>query len=330
MDATHMVYGGKRVLVTGGAGFIGSNLVRQLADLGAIVTVVDSLIPDYGGNMFNLSGYEDRIRINIADVRDPYSMSHLVGDQDYLFNLAGQVSHSDSMQSPLTDLDINVRAQVYILEACRRFRPSIRVVFTSTRQVYGRPTTFPVSEVHPLEPVDVNGINKLAAEMYHLLYGRIYGISTTCLRLTNVYGPRMRIRDARQTFIGWWLRQIVAGETIQVYGDGTQLRDLNYVADVVDALLRAGSSPEAIGQTYNLGSQPVSLSQLANLLVAMGDGGESVLVPFPPERKAIDIGSYCGDYSKIAAQLGWRPRMDLTQGLATTIAYYRQHYGRYV
>lgn len=323
-------YRNKHILVTGGAGFIGSNLVRSLADLGARVTAVDSLIPDYGGSLFNLSGYEDRVTLNIADVRDPYSMNYLVQNQDYLFSLAGQVSHLDSMQNPYIDLDVNVRAQLSILEACRLHNRSIRIVFASTRQIYGRPERVPVDEDHPINPVDVNGINKAAAEHYYLLYHRTYGMPCHVLRLTNVYGPRMRIKDARQTFVGWWLRQIVEGKRLQIFGDGAQLRDLNHVDDVVAAMLLAGSKPETSGEVYNLGSEPISLLDLARLMVDVAGRGSCELVPFPPERKAIDIGSYYGDYAKIRTQLGWQTKTSLRDGLAGSIAYYRDHLARYL
>jgi UDP-glucose 4-epimerase len=324
------IYRGKQILVTGGAGFIGSNLSRMLADLGAQVTAVDSLIPDYGGSLHNLEGYRDRITLNIADVRDPFSMNYLVQGKDYLFNLAGQVSHLDSMQNPYIDLDVNVRAQLSILEACRLHNPAIRIVFASTRQLYGRPVRLPVAEDHPINPVDVNGINKAAAEHYNLLYHRTYGIPVTVLRLTNVYGPRMRIKDARQTFVGWWLRQAVEGQVLRIFGDGQQLRDLNYVDDVSRAMLLAGARPESNGQVYNLGAEPISLIDLARLLIEVNGKGACELVPFPPERKTIDIGSYYGDYSKVRAELGWQPGISLRDGLTSSIAFYREHLGKYL
>lgn len=318
------------VLITGGLGFIGSNLARRLADLGAVVTVVDSLIPEYGGKQFNVHGYADRIRINIADVRDEYSMNYLVREQAYLFNLAGQVSHLDSMHNPYTDLDINCRSQLSILEACRKHNPSIRIVFSGTRQIYGKPQYLPVDERHPIDPVDVNGVNKVAGEWYHLVYQKAYGLKTTSLRLTNTYGPRMRVVDARQTFLGIWLRRLIEGQEILVYGDGEQKRDLNYVNDVVEALLLAATHPNAVGQIFNLGGdEVVSLNELAALLVELNGGGQWRRVPFPTEQKAIDIGDYCGDYGLIQHKLGWRPHTPLREGLAHTLAYYRAHHAEY-
>jgi UDP-glucose 4-epimerase len=238
---------GARVLITGGVGFIGSNLARRLVHLGADITLVDSLIPDYGGNLFNIADLQDQLRVNISDVRDSHSLQSLVQGKDYLFNLAGQTSHLDSMLNPMPDLEINCRAQLSILEACRVSNPQIRIVFASTRQIYGRPECLPVPETHPLNPVDVNGINKMAAEKYHLLYSDIYGIRATALRLTNTIGPGMRIKDARQTFVGLWIRQLIESKSFDVWG-GRQLRDFTDVEDAVAAFLAAVVSPATVGQ----------------------------------------------------------------------------------
>lgn len=314
------------VLITGGLGFIGSNLARRLADLGARVTAIDSLIPEYGGKRFNLTGYEERVRINIADVRDEYSMDHLVRGQAFIFNLAGQVSHLDSMHNPYTDLDINCRSQLSILEACRKHNPSVRLVYSGTRQIYGRPRYLPVDEQHPVDPVDVNGVNKVAGEWYHIVYQRAYGLRTTSLRLTNTYGPRMRVVDARQTFLGIWLRRLLQGDEILVFGDGRQRRDFTYVDDAVEALLRAATCEAAVGEIYNLGGEEViSLRALAELLIELQGSGRYRLVPFPAEQKAIDIGDYFGSYARAKADLGWQPRVGLREGLARTLTYYAAH-----
>lgn len=262
----------KRVLITGGLGFIGSNLARRLVDANAQVTLVDSLIPEYGGNLFNVQGLEDRLRINIADVRDPHSMDYLVQEQDYLFNLAGQTSHMDSMQDPYIDLEINCRAQLSILEACRRRNPQIKIVFASTRQIYGKPSYLPVDEQHLVQPVDVNGINKMAGERYHILYNNAYGIRACALRLTNTIGPRMRVMDARQTFLGIWIRLLIEGKSFEVW-DGDQRRDFTYVDDAVEAFLMAAASEEANGQVFNLGGeQAIDLKGLAELLIEINGG----------------------------------------------------------
>jgi UDP-glucose 4-epimerase len=316
---------GKRVLVTGGLGFVGSNLAERLLFYGADVLLVDSLIPEYGGSLFNIEPFRDRVTVNIADVRDAHGMRWLVRERDYLFNLAGQTSHLDSMADPFTDLEINCRSQLFILEACRKLNPRVRMVFASTRQFYGAPAYLPVDERHPLQPTDVNGINKMAAEWYHILYHRVYGMPTTALRMTNTYGPRMRVRDARQTFLGWWFHQVLTGQEILVYGDGRQLRDFNYVDDCVDAFLLAAVDDRAIGEVFNLGaSPPWSLQDVAELIVKLNGSGAFRLVPFPPERKAIDIGDYYADHGKISRTLGWAPRVALDDGVTRTLDYYRR------
>lgn len=330
MVAFSQAYADKRVLITGGLGFIGSNLARRMVGLGAKVMLVDSMIPQCGGTLFNIAGIESQVKVNITDVRDQYSMDYLIQGQDYLFNLAGQTSHVDSMKDPHNDMDINCRAQLSMLEACRRRNPGIKIVFASTRQIYGKPQYLPVDERHPLQPVDVNGINKMAGEWYHILYNNVYHIRACVLRLTNTYGPRMRVKDARQMFMGIWFRLLIEGKPIQVFGDGTQVRDFNYVDDVVDAFLLAGASDEANGQVFNLGADdPINLRDLAALLVEINGGGEYRLVPFPSERKAIDIGDYYADYSKIRSILGWAPKVPLREGLIPTLAYYREHSDKY-
>jgi UDP-glucose 4-epimerase len=322
-------YRGRQVLVTGALGFIGSNLCRTLADLGARVLAVDSLLPDYGGNLFNLDGYEDKVRINIADVRG-HGMGYLVKGQDVLFNLAGQVSHIDSMTDPFTDLEINCRSQLSILEALRQHNPEAKIVYAGTRQIYGRPQRLPVDEQHLLNPTDVNGINKISGEMYHLVYHSVYGIRASSLRLTNTYGPRQLIRHARQGFIGWFMRQVVLREEIQIFGDGLQRRDFDYVDDTVDAFLRAGAMDAADGQVFNLGGEvAMSLLELTQLMIELAGGGSYRLIPFPPERKRIDIGDFHADTTKIRNVLGWSPQVGLRDGLTRTIEYYqrnREHY----
>lgn len=320
----------KKVLITGGLGFIGSNLAIRLVELGADVTLVDSLIPTYGGNLWNVEPIKTRVRINISDVRDPFAMKYLIYGQDYLFNLAGQTSHVDSMENPETDLAINVQAQLQILEACRQHNPDVKVVFASTRQVYGRPLRIPVGEDHPLTPVDINGVHKLAAEHYHRLYNNIYGVRSVILRLTNTYGPRMRVVDARQTFLGIWIRRLLEGEPILIYGDGSQLRDYNYVDDVVDALLMAAETDTCYGDVLNLGSQEVfSLSQTAEIFLDLHPDGQVSYVPFPKSRLSIDIGDYQGDFSRIRGALGWSPKTNFRDGMRRTLEYYQQNREKY-
>jgi len=323
-------FDGARVLITGGLGFIGSNLAHRLVGLGAEVTVVDSLIPDYGGNLYNVEGIRDRIQINVSDVRDTHSLRHLVQGQDYLFNLAGQTSHLDSMVNPMPDLEINCQAQLSILETCRAGNPKIKIVFASTRQIYGRPTHLPVAETHALNPVDVNGINKMAGEQYHLLYNHVYGIPATALRLTNTIGPRMRIKDARQTFVGLWVRQLLENKPISVWG-GKQLRDFTDVEDAVEAFLFAAASPATNGQVYNLGgSEVVDLATVAKLMTEVNGAGSFEIREFPADRRAIDIGDYYSDFSKIRGALGWEPKRPLRDTIAATLAYFREALPHYL
>jgi UDP-glucose 4-epimerase len=321
---------GRRVLITGGLGFIGSNLARQLVALGAKVTILDSLIPEYGGNRYNLHGFERKLSINLSDLRDRHSLPEFLRGQDYLFNLAGQTSHMDSMADPETDLEINCRSQLTLLEACRRHNPRLRIVFASTRQIYGRPDYLPVDERHPLRPVDVNGINKLAGEEYHLLYSEVYGVPSTVLRLTNTIGPRMRVKDARQTFVGVWIRDVLQGKPIEVWG-GKQLRDFTYVDDAVEALLLAATRPEAVGRIFNLGGQgTIALRDLAELLVEVARQGSFRVRAFPAGRKKIDIGDYYSDWHLIESTLGWRPRTTIKQALYRTVAFYRKELPHYL
>ncbi len=323
-------YDSKRVMVTGGLGFIGSNQAMRLVDLGAKVLLVDSMIAETGANRFNIAPIEDRVSTRLVDVRDALAIERLVAEQDLIFNLAGQVSHIDSMRDPATDLDINCRSQLSLLEACRHSNPGVKIVFASTRQIYGRPDYLPVDEKHLLHPTDVNGINKMAGEWYHILYNNVYGLRACSLRLTNTYGPRMLVKNNRQTAIGWFIRQILDGEEVQLFGDGSQLRDFTYVDDACDAFLRAGASDVANGQVFNLGGpEPISLRDLLDVMIEVAGRGSYKLVPFPDEKKAIDIGSVYADYNKIHRALGWEPLTDLREGLERSMAFYRDHRSEY-
>jgi UDP-glucose 4-epimerase len=303
-------YRGRRVLITGGAGFIGSNLARRLVDLGADVLVVDSLIPDYGGNLFNLHGLEGRVTLNIADVRQASTMNYLVREREIIFNLAGQVSHIDSMRDPQTDLDINCRSQLTLLEACRANNPGAKVVYAGTRQVYGRPDRLPVDETHLVRPTDINGINKAAGENYHIVYNNVFGVRACSLRLTNVFGPRQLIRHSRQGFIGWFIRLALEGRQIQIYGDGSQIRDFVYVDDVADA--------------------PIAHRDLVAMLIEEAGGGWATFVEWPEDKRRIDIGSFYSDSTRFTATTGWKPSVGLRDGLRRTLAFYRAHFDKYV
>ncbi len=324
-------YRGRSILITGGLGFIGSNLANRLAEIEDVeITIIDSLAESQGGNLYNIESIKDRVRLNVADMGDSWVINHLVGGVDYIFNLAGSVSHIDSMTMPHNDLQHNCIAHLSLLEACRMFNPGVKIVFTSTRQVYGKPAYLPLDEHHRVQPTDINGIHKHAAEMYHLLYERAYGLRTVVLRLTNTYGERQQLNHNRQGFISWFIRQAMDGETIQLFGDGRQRRDLNYVDDVVDALLLAGLSEAAEGDIFNLGHpQNVSLAEIANQLITLTGRGAVVGVPFPPERQLTDVGNcYCSS-KKIEQLLGWKPKTDLKEGLRRTIEFYQQNRKHY-
>jgi UDP-glucose 4-epimerase len=324
-------YRGRAVLITGGLGFIGSNLARALVSLGADVLLVDSLIPDYGGNLFNIDGIADRVRVNVADIRQQSTMNYLVRDRDIIFNLAGQVSHIDSLRDPYTDLEINCRSQLTVLEACRNHNPRVKVVFAGTRQVYGRPDSLPVTEQHLVRPTDINGINKAAGEYYHLVYNNVFGVRACSLRLTNIYGPRQLIKHNRQGFVAWFIRLAIEDKTIEIYGDGTQVRDFVYVDDAADAFLRAGASNACNGEVFNVGGdRPISHRDLTSLLLRVSGSGRVRYVEWPPDKKAIDVGSVYADSSKLMQATGWRQTIGLEEGLRRTVAFYRTHYDKYV
>lgn len=318
-------YKNKSVLITGGLGFLGSSLARALVEQDAHVTIVDSLIPGYGGNLFNVDDIKDKITINISDVRDNYSMNHLVQDKDIMFNLAGTLSHVDSMSDPFTDLEINCVSQLSILEACRKHNPNIKIVWAGTRNQYGKAQYLPVDEQHPQVPTDVNGINNIAGEEYHLLYNRVYGIRACSLRLTNCYGPRHQMRHSRQGVLNWFIRQLIDGEEIKLYGEGKQIRDINYVDDVTHAFLLAGASERVWGEAFNLGGDAVSLEDFVKKAIEIFGKGTYSIIPFTKERKRIEIGDYVADYTKIKKQLGWKPIINIETGLKMTFDYYIKH-----
>ncbi len=330
-DSYLSAYAGRTVLVTGGLGFIGSNLAHHLAACpGTRLLLVDCLVPDCGGNPFNIEGLAGRVEVHHADIGDAKAMAPLLAGVDYVFNLAGNVSHIDSMRDPLLDLKLNAADHVSLLETCRRVAPDARIIYSSTRQVYGRPDYLPVDEKHPVRPVDVNGVSKLAGEHFHLVYHQVHHLRSVILRLTNTYGPRQLVRHSRQGFIGWFVRLIVDGGEVKLYGDGMQLRDLAYVDDVVEGLLRAGAVEDAYGQVLNLGgSEPTPLLTITRLLIAAAGTGSVTLVPWPPEKQAIDIGSCYCDYGAATRLIGWRPRTELAAGLGAMVAYYREHRAHY-
>ena len=324
-----MQINGAKVLITGGAGFLGSHVAKRLIQEGADVTIIDSLIPEFGGNLFNLEPIKHKVHINFSDVRDQYSLRILIQGKDILFNLAGQTSHIDSMANPFIDLDINCTSQLSILEICRKVNPKIKIVFASTRQIYGKPQYLPVDEKHPLAPVDINGINKISGEQYHLLFNKVYGIHTTCLRMTNTIGPHMRVKDERQTFVGIWIKQLLSGEPIEVWG-GQQIRDFTYVDDCVDAFIKAAINDACIGNCYNLGGPKSTLLELAELMVRLNGAGEIKIREFPEERKKIDIGDYYSDDSLFRKTTKWKPKYNLEKAIHSTIVFYRENLKYYL
>jgi len=323
---------GRRCVVTGGLGFIGSNLALALAASGAEVTVIDARVERHGANPANLvpdgehTDADTRISVvdaNIGDTDDP-GVRAAATAADVVFNLAGQVSHVDSMDDPLFDLGVNTASQFKFLELLRHENATAKVVYTSTRQIFGKPRYLPVDEDHPVAPVDVNGITKYATEQLHLLYHDVYGLPASAVRLTNVFGPRQRLRDDLQGFLPIFVRRALADDAISVFGDGEQQRDCLYVDDVVECLLLAATAPDAPGQIFNVGNdERLSLGAIADAVVAAAGSGRAEHVPWPPDRDAIDIGSYFGDSSKAKRILGWEPRTTFADGIARTLAFYR-------
>jgi UDP-glucose 4-epimerase len=323
-------YQGRHVLVTGGLGFIGSNLSLRLAAAGARVTVVDSSTPGCGANRHNLHAARG-IRVAHHDIGSPDAIAEEIRAADIVFNLAGEVSHIHSMRQPGRDAELNAGAQLRFLEGCARLRPGLRVVYASTRQIYGAPLYLPVDEAHPILPVDFNGVHKYAATSYHLLYQAMGRLDTRVLCLTNVYGPRMALHIPGQGFLGNFLRRVICGQHLEVFGDGRQLRDPVFVDDAVNAFLAAGAVDSPPTRLWNVGgSEALSLGSIAHAVSAAADVAPPVFRPFPPEHKCIDIGSYTTDSSRILRDLGWRPQVDFRQGIARSLEFFRREWPHYL
>jgi len=319
----------KKILITGGLGFIGSTLAHRLAKIEADIYLIDSLIPEYGGNNFNINGIESKVKVNIADVRDKHSMDYLVKDKDIIFNLAGTLSHIDSMNDPFTDLEINCMSQLSILESCRKNNRDIKIIFAGTRGQYGKADHLPVDEKHLMHPTDVNGINNIAGESYHILYNNIYGIRAVSLRLTNTYGPRHQMKHHKQGIINWFIRQLIEEQTIKLYGDGKQIRDINYVDDVVEALLLVACNEKADGEVFNLGGIPKNLIDLVETMIDVYGKGNYELIPFKDDLKKIEIGDYVANFEKIKNTAGWQPKISLEEGLRSSFDYYEKYRNHY-
>lgn len=321
---------GSVCLVTGGLGFIGSNMARALAVAGAEVRVIDSLVPQHGGDRRNLENLDATLVVRESGIDDERTVTELLDGVDVVFNIAGQVSHHESMTDPARDLDLNVRSQLAFLETVRRSRSDAVVVHTSTRQVYGRPRYLPVDEDHPAVPRDINGVNKLAGEFYHRLYGTVHGIRTVSLRLTNVYGPRQCLRRNGLGFLPVFVRRVLRGETLEVFGDGSQRRDCVHVDDVVEVLaaaaLRSRENRLPPGDFLNLGhSESLSLLEIADIMCEVAaSGSTTTLVPWPEGLDLIDIGDFAGDYTKVRNTLDWKPSIDFRSGVESTIDFYRR------
>jgi UDP-glucose 4-epimerase len=323
-------YRGQKVLITGGLGFIGSNVAIRLLELGAAVTILDSLDPTCGANYFNIDPVRHDVEVVEGDSCDLALVRRLVRNKRFVFSLAGHVSHLESMHEPFADLRMNTVAPLTVLEACKHENRKARVVYSGTRQAYGRPESLPLVETHLLKPVDVNGVNKMAGEWYHMVYHQAHGMPTASLRLINTYGPRQLVKHARQGFIGLFVKQAIEGEEIQIFGDGQQIRGFNYIDDVVDALLLAGIHDRANGDYFNLGGErPYTLEAFVQLLLKITGRGSYRIVPFPPEKKAIDIGSVYASNTKFKFATGWTPRVSLEEGLTRTVDYYQRYHAHY-
>lgn len=317
---------GTRVLVTGGLGFIGSNLALRLVELGAAVTLMDAMIPEYGGNLFNIEPIRDRVQVNFGDICDRHALDWLVRGQDFVFHLAGQVSHVMSLTDPYPDLEYNIKGTVVLMEALRRFNPGARVVFTGTRGQYGPAVSLPVAEDAPTRPKGIYEISNLTAEKIIQVYNDTHGVQAVLLRLTNVYGPRAQMKHSHYGVANWFVRLVLDGQTIQVFGDGQIKRDFLYVDDCVEAMLRCAASPAVRGEVLNVGvDQPANFLELAETLIRVAGGGRWDFAPFTPERKAQEPGDFYSDIRKIRRLVGWEPRTPLAEGLRRTVAYYRQH-----
>ena len=321
-------YSDKTIIVTGGLGFIGSNLTNHLVQLGCSVIVIDALFPTHGGNIYNIKDVKNKVEVHNMDIGKDNNLKPILENADCIFNLAGQTSHIDGLNDPFLDHHVNTYSHINFLEECRKYNSNVKIVYTGTRQVYGVPKYLPVDEKHPVQPVDINGINKLSGELYHILYHKIHDMNIVSLRLTNTYGPKMMMKKNKGGFISIFVRKIIDKENITIYGDGEQLRDFNYVDDVCEALILSGYKNNIYGHIFNLGGEPVSLLDFTKLLINTRGFGTYSFKPFPKYNKRIDIGDYYADIKKSEKYLGWKPRTTLALGLKRTVKFYldNKHY----
>jgi UDP-glucose 4-epimerase len=320
----------KEILVTGGLGFIGSNLCIALVEAGARVTIMDNMLPRQGGNLFNIREIEDRVRVNFSDVRNQLSVNHLVKGKDYVFHLAGQVNHVDSMRNPLQDLDINCRGTLVLLEALRQFNRDARVIFAGTRGEYGASVKLPVDEDHPTNPKGIYAVTNLTAEKMMLVYHDVHGIKSVCLRITNTYGPRHQMVHDEYGVFNWFIRKAIDDEEIPVFGDGRILRDFIYIRDLVESMLIVSLTEGAYGKVFNVGTGvPVSFTDLAKKIVQVTGTGRVNFTEFTQERKEVEPGDYYADITRLNRCTGWSPKTKLREGIAETVDYYRKHRKEY-
>jgi UDP-glucose 4-epimerase len=321
---------GKRALITGGMGFIGSNLAIALVERGVQVTIVDAMLPGYGGNLFNIEPIRNRVTVNFCDIRDVNVMNYLVKDQDFIFHLAGQVDHILSLTDPFPDIDINIKGTAVLMEACKHHNPAARVIYTGTRGQYGPAVSLPVSETAPTHPKGIYEISRLTAEKIIQVYHYVHGISGALLRLTNIYGPRAQMMHSRYGVVNWFVRLAIDDETIKVFGDGQIKRDFVYVDDCVQAMLMAAACAEASGEVMNVGiDHPTNFVELAEMVTSVAGSGRWEFAPFSPERKAQEPGDFYSDISRIRRILGWEPTTSLHVGLSQTVDYYRKYKSNY-
>lgn len=315
---------GKKVLITGGLGFIGSSLAIRLVGLGAEVTVLDSMIPDYGGNLFNIEPVKNDVTINFSNITDSTSMDYLVREKDYIFHCAGQVCHIMSLTNPFPDIEYNIKGVAVLMQACKNHNPNVKIVKTGTRGQYGPSVKLPVNEEAPTNPRGIYEISNLAAEKIMKIYNDVHGIPTVLLRLTNIYGPRSQMKHSRFGVVNWFVRQALDDETVKVFGDGKILRDFLYIDDCVDALLATALSENAEGEILNVGvDKAVCFLDLVKTIIDVVGSGRWEYSEFSAERKAQEPGDFYSDITKIKNLVGWKPSISLEEGLARTADYYR-------